>query len=252
MKERVQSTKPLVLESIIDTAQRSLKITSEFGGLAIPIRNFNKVYNGSTWKVTDVDSEDVSAKSVLVQDDTVHKAMQDVWGRMASNYIDNLISDLQNARTGESTVFDMLRGNFAGSVLTGNWSVIMKQALSLIHSYIASKMDNAAAATALVDYYNGKDNAGVYANNFRMAYRMGRLGSISFDKMMQASKSFRIMSDKGAMRLAYELGKVHGENAKAAEAENKVAPAQKKGKGEYEDYRYASEDKDKMCIRDRH
>ena len=109
---------------------------------------------------------------------------------------------------------------------------------------IASKMDNAAAATALVDYYNGKDNAGVYANNFRMAYRMGRLGSISFDKMMQASKSFRIMSDKGAMRLAYELGKVHGENAKAAEAENKVAPAQKKGKGEYEDYRYASEDKD--------
>ena len=109
---------------------------------------------------------------------------------------------------------------------------------------IASKMDNAAAATALVDYYNGKDNAGIYANNFRMAYRMGRLGSISFDKMMQASKSFRVMSDKGAMRLAYELGKVHGENAKAAEAENKVAPAQKKGKGEYEDYRYASEDKD--------
>ena len=109
---------------------------------------------------------------------------------------------------------------------------------------IASKMDNAAAATALVDYYNGKDNAGVYANNFRMAYRMGRLGSISFDKMMQASKSFRIMSDKGAMRLAYELGKAHGENARAAEAENKVAPAQKKGKGEYEDYRYASEDKD--------
>ena len=130
LKERVQSTKPLVLESIIDTAQRSLKITSEFGGLAIPIRNFNKVYNGSTWKVTDVDSEDVSTKSVLVQDDTVHKAMQDVWGRMASNYIDNLISDLQNARTGESTVFDMLRGNFAGSVLTGNWSVIMKQAAS--------------------------------------------------------------------------------------------------------------------------
>ena len=130
LKERVQSTKPLVLESIIDTAQRSLKITSEFGGLAIPIRNFNKVYNGSTWKVTDVDSEDVSAKSVLVQDDTVHKAMQDVGGRMASNYIDNLISDLQNARTGESTVFDMLRGNFAGSVLTGNWSVIMKQAAS--------------------------------------------------------------------------------------------------------------------------
>ena len=130
LKERVQSTKPLVLESIIDTAQRSLKITSEFGGLAIPIRNFNKVYNGSTWKVTDVDSEDVSTKSVLVQDDTVHKAMQDVWGRMASNYIDNLISDLQNARTGESTVFDMLRGNFAGSVLTGNWSVIMEQAAS--------------------------------------------------------------------------------------------------------------------------
>ena len=130
MKERVQSTKPLVLESIVDTAQSSLKKTSEFGGLAIPIRNFNKVYNGSTWKVTDVDSEDVSAKSVLVQDDTVHKAMQDVWGRMASNYIDNLISDLQNARTGESTVFDMLRGNFAGSVLTGNWSVIMKQAAS--------------------------------------------------------------------------------------------------------------------------
>ena len=61
-----------------------------------------------------------------------------------------------------------------------------------------------------------------------MAYRMGRLGSISFDKMMQASKSFRVMSDKGAMRLAYELGKVHGENAKTAEAESKVALAQQR------------------------
>ena len=130
LKERVQSTKPLVLESIVDTAQSSLKKTSEFGGLAIPIRNFNKVYNGSTWKVVDADSADVSAKSVMVQDDTVHKAMQDVWGRMATKYIDNLLADLQNARAGESTVFDMLRGNFAGAVLTGNWSVIMKQAAS--------------------------------------------------------------------------------------------------------------------------
>lgn len=130
LKERVQSVKPLVMESIIDTAQRSLKMTSEFGGLAIPIRNFNKVYNGATWKVTDADSADVSAKSVMVQDDTVHKAMQDVWGRMATKYIDNLLADLQNARAGESTVFDMLRGNFAGAVLTGNWSVIMKQAAS--------------------------------------------------------------------------------------------------------------------------
>lgn len=130
LKERVQSVKPLVMESIIDTAQRSLKMTSEFGGLAIPIRNFNKVYNGATWKVTDADSADVSAKSVMVQDDTVHKAVQDVWGRMATKYIDNLLSDLQNARAGESTVFDMLRGNFAGAVLTGNWSVIMKQAAS--------------------------------------------------------------------------------------------------------------------------
>lgn len=130
LKERIQSVKPLVMESIIDTAQRSLKMTSEFGGLAIPIRNFNKVYNGATWKVTDADSADVSAKSVMVQDDTVHKAMQDVWGRMATKYIDNLLSDLQNARAGESTVFDMLRGNFAGAVLTGNWSVIMKQAAS--------------------------------------------------------------------------------------------------------------------------
>ena len=127
LKERVQSVKPLVMESIIDTAQRSLKMTSEFGGLAIPIRNFN---NGATWKVTDADSADVSAKSVMVQDDTVHKAMQDVWGRMATKYIDNLLADLQNARAGESTVFDMLRGNFAGAVLTGNWSVIMKQAAS--------------------------------------------------------------------------------------------------------------------------
>ena len=80
--------------------------------------------------MVDADSADVSAKSVMVQDDTVHKAMQDVWGRMATKYIDNLLADLQNARAGESTVFDMLRGNFAGAVLTGNWSVIMKQAAS--------------------------------------------------------------------------------------------------------------------------
>lgn len=42
---------------------------------------------------------------------------------------------------------------------------------------IASKMDNAAAATALVDYYNGKDNAGIYANNFRSIQGRNRSNS---------------------------------------------------------------------------
>ncbi|MCI5731199.1 MAG: hypothetical protein MR304_06625 [Eubacterium sp.] len=130
LKDRVHSTKPLVMESIVDTAQRSLKMVSEFGGLAIPLRNFQKVYNGASWKVADTDGDGIKADSVMVQDDTVKKAMSDVWGQSASEYIDNLIADLQNARASEYTVFDQLRGNFAGAVLTGNVSVIMKQAAS--------------------------------------------------------------------------------------------------------------------------
>ncbi len=109
---------------------------------------------------------------------------------------------------------------------------------------IASKMENAAAATALVDNYNGRDNAGVYANNFRMAYRMGRLGSVSFDKMMQSSKEFRVLANKTPMRLAYEMGKAHAENEKATQKERSVAPAHsdRNGTGEYRDSRTVAED----------
>lgn len=131
MKHRVRSTNPLVMESIVDTAQRSLNWVSQFGGLAIPLRNFQKVYNGASYKVTDADgSEGADADSAWVKDDSVKRALLDVWGGSAEKYIDNLIADLQGARKQESDLFDRLRGNFAGSVLTGNWSVIMKQAAS--------------------------------------------------------------------------------------------------------------------------
>lgn len=131
LKRRVRSTKPLVMESIVDTAQRSLTSVSQFGGLAIPLRNFQKVYNGVSYKVTDADGpEGADVDSVLVADDSVKKALSDVWGGSAEKYINNLISDLQGARKQETDLFDRLRGNFAGAVLTGNASVIMKQAAS--------------------------------------------------------------------------------------------------------------------------
>lgn len=126
LKERVTNVNPIILESVIDTAQKTINGVAMFSGLAIPIRNFNKVMNVTTYK--PIEAEDISDSNAKWTPETsVKKTLKEVWGERAEKYINDMISDLQQGRRSETTVYDKLRGNYAGAVLTANASVIIKQ-----------------------------------------------------------------------------------------------------------------------------
>lgn len=124
LKERIQSVKPIILENIMDTAERTIKATSLFNGLAVPVRNYNKIMNTTTYEVTEADEGD---GEIWVPNTSVKKMLKDKWGLRAQQYLDDLVADLQQARNREYTWYDRLRGNYAGAVLTANASVIIKQ-----------------------------------------------------------------------------------------------------------------------------
>lgn len=114
LKERKQAGNPILLEDITRVTQRTRESVSSYAGLAIPIRNFNKVWAGSLTNYKD----------------SVSKAIQMKWGKNANNYIENMMKDLQGARQQQSAWYDKIRGNFAGATLTLSASVTLKQAAS--------------------------------------------------------------------------------------------------------------------------
>lgn len=135
LKERIQSNNPIILDNIMDIADKTIKSTAMFNGLAVPIRNFNKILNTGTYELSDADNldggkivnPDGSTKQFYVPTNSVKKELKEKWGMRARDYIDNLIADLQQGRNSEYTWYDKLRSNYAGAVLTANASVIIKQ-----------------------------------------------------------------------------------------------------------------------------
>jgi hypothetical protein len=127
LKERQQSVDPIVLDSIIDAAKRTKDSTARFVGLAIPVRNFNKILNIGTW----VESEAMDPTNIKpgrkVKGKTVKGEIEEVWGKRASKFIENVLKDLQQSRRKDFDLFDKIKGNYAGAVLTANASVIIKQ-----------------------------------------------------------------------------------------------------------------------------
>ncbi len=118
LKKRQGSRNPLLLEDVTDVLNEHVQKTAQYYGLAVPVRNFNKLLNvtgtGSEWSV----KEAISRK----------------WGDGALKYINDMLADAQGARKGgQDGVGRMvagLRSRSAGAVLTLSPSVIMKQAAS--------------------------------------------------------------------------------------------------------------------------
>lgn len=116
LKERVSARNPVNLESIFDVIERHTDNVGSYVGYAIPVRNFNKIYN----------------TSMVGYEDSVSNALASVWGEEGKTFIKNFLTDVQGGRTnGQSNFFTKLRGNYAQAILTGNPSVMIKQAASL-------------------------------------------------------------------------------------------------------------------------
>lgn len=122
LKTRVHAKNPIFLENIVDVISKHSDMMSKYAGFAIPIRNFNKVYN---YNLRDNGS----------YKDSVKNAINSQRGIAATEYIENLLTDLQGSRKGSfgeiGKSLDKLRGNFAAATLTANLGVAIKQAASI-------------------------------------------------------------------------------------------------------------------------
>lgn len=117
LKERVISTKPILLEDITNVIQRQIRSVSKYAGLAVPVRNFETVM-----KQTSRDDNG--------QLHNLYETIDSVWGSSDTKWLKNLMQDIQGGRSEGGSPLMRLRGQFAGATLTLNPSVAIKQAAS--------------------------------------------------------------------------------------------------------------------------
>ena len=147
LKNRVKSQMPILLEECSSVVQRSLRDTAAYAGLAAPIRDVQKVLNSG------IETED-GIKMLK------NGILKEQWGQSATNYIDDLLTDLQTTQRKRSTtmtkVLDRLRGNYAGAILTLNPGVAIAQAASLPTAGAVLGADTMAAVVPFVKNLSGK------------------------------------------------------------------------------------------------
>lgn len=126
LKERIQAAGPIYLRDMTSVLNQSIKQTAKYVGLAVPVRNFNKLWGVSSGSFDENGNFQHYTNSV--QD-----TLGDKWGVAASDYMENLMADV-NGSSGRPDPwgewFSRLRSGYAGAVLTLNASVAMKQAAS--------------------------------------------------------------------------------------------------------------------------
>ena len=154
LKNRVKSQMPILLEECSSVVQRSLRDTAAYAGLAAPIRDVQKVLNSG------IETED-GIKMLK------NGILKEQWGQSATNYIDDLLTDLQTTQRKRSTtmtkVLDRLRGNYAGAILTLNPGVAIAQAASLPTAGAVLGADTIAAVVPFVKNLSGKQRAALEA-----------------------------------------------------------------------------------------
>lgn len=131
-KERQGASGPINLRGAVDTLTKSIERHSKYVGMAIPVRNFGKLYGNSSWAIKPTEEEGATAAQQLTAQ-SLKWVLDRKWGEEASRYIDKLMGDIQNpSRNLDSWARNMakIRSSYAGSVLTMNASVAVKQAAS--------------------------------------------------------------------------------------------------------------------------
>lgn len=120
-----KAKQPLVIAGLNTVVERHIKDVSKYYGLAIPIRNINKVITTQTSAYYDSQMKKSSVKT----------AIRDKWGDAGLKLIENLITDVQTTRKSNSStipdeVFSKIQSGFVQATLAGNISVTIKQAAS--------------------------------------------------------------------------------------------------------------------------
>lgn len=125
-KERIEGGNPIMLGNASTTLARSVKQHSMYTGLAIPLRNFNKLRG-----VSIVKSDEAGA--VKYQADSLMDTLRRKWGKSGLDYIEKMVTDLSGVKPQQDRgmeVLNKLRSNYAGAVLELNPSTAMKQLIA--------------------------------------------------------------------------------------------------------------------------
>lgn len=154
LKNRVKSSKPILLEECSSVVQRSLRDTAAYAGLAAPIRDVQKILNAG------VETRD-GVKTLK------NGVIKEQWGTKVVSYLDDLLTDLQTTQrhrsNGVSRMLSKLRGNYAGAVLTLNPGVAIAQAASLPTAAAVLGGDTMASVMPFVKNLSPKQKAALEA-----------------------------------------------------------------------------------------
>ena len=151
LKNRVKkAAQPILLEECSSVVQCSIRDTAAYAGLALPIRDVQKVLN------SNVETKDgmYNLKNGIIKEQ---------WGRSAVEYINDLLTDLQTTQrkrdNGVSRMAARLRGNYAGAILTLNPGVAIAQAASLPTAAAVLGSDTMASVVPFVKNFSTKQRA---------------------------------------------------------------------------------------------
>lgn len=107
---QTNAAKPLVITGLNNVLDRHIDQVGSVYGLAIPIRDFNKVWN------------------VRSNETPVNRIIGDTWGKQGKDLITQAIKDLQSKRNNNTDgLLDQIKSNYIEATFYGNFSVISKQ-----------------------------------------------------------------------------------------------------------------------------
>ena len=116
---KVGASQPLIITGLNNILDRHIDQVGNVHGLAVDIRNFNKV-----WNVRTMDS--------VGSDPTVKTAVQRNWGVEGVAHIEQAVQDIQGARpNNQSALYRKIKSNYIGATFLLNLSVVTKQVGSL-------------------------------------------------------------------------------------------------------------------------
>ena len=116
LNHRVNSSKPVLLVGLAQQVNTSIENTAQYAGMAIPLRNAEKILNS------------------MPGGKTLFKQVEHTWGKAGREYLNKALADLcgvKDSREVGDGFFARLRSNAAQAVLSANVNVTLLQAASL-------------------------------------------------------------------------------------------------------------------------
>ena len=187
LNHRVNSSKPVLLVGLVQQAETSIENTAQYAGMAVPLRNAEKVLNS------------------MQGGKTLFNTLEETWGTPARTYMNNALADLcevKDSRAVGDGVFAKLRSYAAAAALNANVNVTLLQAASLPTA--AAELGWGATGSAFVQFNK----------NLFDLHNVGRFLGSDMDSSL--TKIEQRMAEHGDELLAYRLrGTSVGEMASA-------------------------------------